>query len=226
MSGAAQNLTVGGNGSITISGVVGTTAGSLAKDGAGMLTLNGNNTYSGGTTLSVGTLNINNASAIGTGTLTISGGALDNTSGASITLTTNNAQSWNGDFTFIGTNNLNLGTGAVTMNDSLIVTVNGGNLTIGGAIAGSGFGLTENGTGNLILSGNNTYTGTTTVSAGTLSLGASNILSDSSNLTVNGGTFNIGGYDETVNVITMTNGTCLAQLACSLAQPTASPAAR
>jgi autotransporter-associated beta strand protein len=72
----------------------------LTKTGAGALTLSGANTFGGGVTLSTGTLNINNAAALGTGAFTISGGVIDNTSGADITTSTNNnAQAWNGDFT-------------------------------------------------------------------------------------------------------------------------------
>ena len=66
--------------------------------------LSGNNSFSGGVTLSTGTLDINNAGALGTGTFTIDAGTtIDNTSGAAITLSTNNAQIWNGSFTFTGT---------------------------------------------------------------------------------------------------------------------------
>ena len=148
--------------------------GSLTKDtsASSALTLSSTNTYSGGTTLSAGTLNINNAAAIGNGTLTIAAGTIDNTSAAAITLSTNNAQNWNGDFVFTGTKDLNLGTGAVTMNANRTLTVNGGNLTVGGAISGSGLGITKAGTGILTLSGSsaNTYTGNTTITAGTLVL--------------------------------------------------------
>ena len=55
----------------TISGVNG-----LVKTGAGTLTLNAANNYSGGTTLNGGTLNPNNSAALGSGTLTLSGGSL------------------------------------------------------------------------------------------------------------------------------------------------------
>jgi len=41
-------------------------------------------------------------------------------------------------------------------------------ITVAGAISGSRFGITKSGTGTLILSGANSYTGTTTVSAGVL----------------------------------------------------------
>jgi hypothetical protein len=181
------------------SGLAITGTGALVQNGSGNLTLSAPNTYSGGTTLNTGTLNINNASAIGSGTLTINGGTLNNTSGNAITLSTNNAQALNGDFAFIGTNDLNLGTGAVTMNASRVITVNGGNLTIGGAIAGSGIGLTKNGSGTLTLAGNNTaLTGATTINSGTLAAAASGALGGTSSIDLNGGSFLVTA-DNAVN---------------------------
>jgi autotransporter-associated beta strand protein len=115
----AYTFTVGGNNqSGSFSGVIQNGSGtmSFAKAGSGIQTLSGASTYTGGTTLSGGQLNINNGAAIGTGTFTINGYTLDNTSAADITLSPNNAQNWNGNFTFIGSKSLNLGTGAVTMN--------------------------------------------------------------------------------------------------------------
>ena len=59
-------------------------------------------------TLSAGQLNINNGgsssanSAIGTGTFTVNGGTIDNTSGGDLTLLPNNAQVWSGNFTYAG----------------------------------------------------------------------------------------------------------------------------
>jgi len=160
----ASNFTV----SSSISGIGST----LTKAGAGTLTLSGANTYGGGMTMNAGTLNINNAAAVGTGTLTIAGGTIDNTSGAPMTLN-NNVQAWNGDFTFTGTGDIDLGTGAVAMSATRQVTANGGTLTVGGIIGdgGGAFGLTKAGAaGTLTLSGANTYTGTTTVNAGTLNI--------------------------------------------------------
>ena len=85
----------------------------LYKTAAGTLTITNANSYTGGTTLAAGTLNINNTAALGAGSssLTITGGTIDNTSGGIITLANNNPENWNGDFTFTGTNDLNLGTG-------------------------------------------------------------------------------------------------------------------
>ena len=129
-----------GNANGTFSGIIQNATGTIAltKTGTGTLALAGSDTYSGGTTLSAGRLNVNNAAALGTGPLTISGGTIGNTSGGAITLSTNNAQNWNGNFTFAGTNDLNLGTGAVTMSSSRTVTVASNNLTVGGPISGSG----------------------------------------------------------------------------------------
>ncbi len=62
-------------------------------------------------TLSAGELDINTAAALGTGTITISGGSIDNSSGGAITLSNNHAQNWNASFTFVGSSNLNMGTG-------------------------------------------------------------------------------------------------------------------
>src|SRR5205823_1755258 len=64
--------------------------GSVVKDGSGALTLSGSNSFSGGFTLAAGQLNINSATALGTGALTIGGsGTIDNTSGGPITLANN-----------------------------------------------------------------------------------------------------------------------------------------
>src|SRR6185369_12828460 len=76
-SSGTHTLTINSGASTTYAGVLqnGGISSTLAltKSGLGVLTLTGTNTYSGKTTLSAGTLNINSASAIGTGTLDING---------------------------------------------------------------------------------------------------------------------------------------------------------
>ncbi|MBU6158917.1 MAG: autotransporter-associated beta strand repeat-containing protein [Bacteroidetes bacterium] len=192
-------LTVGGAGNITISGTITTGNGTLTKDGSGTATLSGANTFTGGATLSAGTLNINNASALGTtaGAFTINGGTIDNTTGASIT-TSNYSMNWGADVNFTGTQSLNLGTGAVNMSASRQVTVNGNTLTVGGGISGASSNLTKAGAGNLVLSGANTYGGTTTISGGTLTLGAANALPNTALTISSGATFAMEGFSETV----------------------------
>jgi autotransporter-associated beta strand protein len=167
--GANRTVTVSGS-NLTEGGII-SGAFSLTKAGAGTFTLSGANTFSNGMTLSAGQLNINNATAVGSGTLTINGGTIDNTNGVAITLSNNNAQTWGGDFTFVGSNALNLGTGAVTLGANRSVTVSASTLTEGGVIGDSGnvHSLTKAGAGILTLTGSDTYTGGTSISAGTLS---------------------------------------------------------
>ena len=230
------SITVGiNNGSGTFSGVIGDFdlasghTGSIIKVGTGTQSLSGANTFTRGVTLNAGQLNINSTSALGSGTFTIANGtSIDNTSGGSISLSTNNVQIWNGDFTFIGTNPLNLGTGTVTMGTTLrTVTTTASTLTVGGTISGSG-GLTKAGAGTITLGGISlsNWTGPTTISAGRFNLGtqgggdyyastawtinsgatlfqsSANIISNSAIVTVNnGGIWDLNGKSECVGYI-------------------------
>lgn len=207
---ASRTVTISAN-TLTVGGVItdGASTFGLTKNGTGTLVLNGANTYNGTTTVNAGTLVLGNALAIGTGgTLTMNGGNLD--VNAAITLSANNLENWNADFTFLGSNTLNTGTGAVTMNASRVVTVNASTLTVGGAISGSGFSLTKAGAGTLVLTnGTSSYTGATIINGGTLSVAvlanggsASSIGSStnaSSNLIINGGTLQYTGAAVTSN---------------------------
>ncbi len=167
----------------------GVIAGAASFTSSGNVTLNGANTYSGVTTLTTGTLNLGNAAALGgAGALVINGGSLDNTSGAGLTLTTSKAQTWSGDFSFTGTNDLNLGTGNVTLSGSArTVTVGAGALTVG-KITGAAQGLTKAGAGTLTIN-----TGISNNTAQTTLAG---------DLNVTGGTLNIGANDLTATGLT------------------------
>jgi autotransporter-associated beta strand protein len=203
------NLTLGGAGNLSVSGTITTGSGTLTKDGSGTLTLSGANTFTGGTTLNAGTLNINNAgsagtsSAIGTGTFTIAGGTINNTSTGDITLSTNNAQNWNGDFTYTGgTRSLNLGTGAVTMNASRQVTVSGNMLTVGGVINDNSRSLTKAGAGTLAFGSNNVTIRGLTISEGTLR-------STSGTLTLAGDYSNSGTFTHNSGTVTFNGNNAL-----------------
>ncbi|NBV85432.1 MAG: hypothetical protein EBS01_04025, partial [Verrucomicrobia bacterium] len=168
----SKTLTLQGSGSGTgeLAGSIGDNSAvnltSVVKQGTGIWTLSGANTYSGGTTLAAGTLRLGSALALGTGSLVIQGGVSLDASGA-LTLFNSIPQVWNGDFTFIGSNNLTTGAGPITMANTTTVTVAAGSLNVAGSISGVS-GLIKDGAGTLILSGTNTYFGSTQVLAGTL----------------------------------------------------------
>ena len=154
------------NYTVTGTGDIGGTA-EVRKLGTSTLTLDVANTHTGGTTLLAGALNIKKSAALGASSslFTIGGGTLDNTSGGALT-TPDYPQAWNGNFTFAGSSDLNLGTGAVTLGGTRTVTVVANTLTVDGGISGAGFGLIKAGAGVLALGGNNTFTGGVTITNG------------------------------------------------------------
>lgn len=172
------------SGSNEVNGVIsnGGAAGgiSVEKTNSARWMLNAANTYTGTTTVTGGgILGINNSHAIGTGLLLISNTVtIGNYTDSAITLTSNNTQRWNSNFTFSGTSNLNMGTGAVSLGTqsgaTRSVSVDTHVITIGGVISDGTHAETptqnilKTGTGTFRLNGDNEYTGTTTVSAGSL----------------------------------------------------------
>lgn len=136
-------------------------------NGAGAVLLTGNSTFTGGTTLSAGTLTVDNNSALGTGTFTINGGTI--TSAAS-SRTSANPQVWGGDWTFGGANNWTAGVSTVNMTGNRTVTVSGAGIpSVNSVISGTGD-LTKAGSGTLSLGNFNSYVGKTIVREGTLQI--------------------------------------------------------
>ncbi|EDV0298044.1 fibronectin-binding autotransporter adhesin ShdA, partial [Salmonella enterica subsp. enterica] len=157
-------------------------SGSLMKTGTGELTLSGDNSYSGGTTITDGTLTADHADSLGTGAVANSGvlqvgeGELENTlsgTGSLVKtgtgeLTLNGDNDYSGgttidDGVLIADNADSLGTGAVA--NSGVLQVGEGELE--NTLSGSGS-LVKTGTGELTLSGDNSYSGGTTITDGTL----------------------------------------------------------
>ncbi|EMH4797704.1 autotransporter-associated beta strand repeat-containing protein [Salmonella enterica] len=195
---------------------------SLTKTGAGTLILNAENTYTGGTLISDGTLVASNVEALGTGDITDNavlelntGGDFDNAisgSGQVVksgdeTLTLSGSNTYTGGTiisggTLVATNVEALGTGDVT--DNAVLELNTGG-TFDNVISGSGQ-VVKSGDDALTLSGSNSYTGGTTISGGTLvasnveALGSGDV-TDNATLELNtGGDFanNIGGTGSVV----------------------------
>jgi autotransporter-associated beta strand protein len=153
--------------------------GSLTKQGAGVLTLQGPNTYTGATTLSAGTLQVDYAEVPGTsgplgasaaanaGSIVLSGGTLQYSSA--------NKNDYSGRFS--------------ASSSAYNIDVNGQTVTFATSFTSSGAPLTlsdSKGGGKLTLSAANTYSGGTTVSAGTLDASVNGALG-SGNVTVASG---------------------------------------
>ncbi|MCW2475810.1 autotransporter-associated beta strand repeat-containing protein [Candidatus Symbiopectobacterium sp. NZEC151] len=121
----------------------------LVKSDLGTLILNGLNTYSGGTAIEGGTLQVSTDSNLGTlaSSLSMNTGTLATTG------------------SFSSTRAVTLGIGGGTFAVAPTTT-----LTLSGAIGGSGS-LTKDGSGTLALTGASNYTGQTDILNGTLQLG-------------------------------------------------------
>ncbi|MCS7305487.1 MAG: autotransporter-associated beta strand repeat-containing protein, partial [Thermoguttaceae bacterium] len=152
---------------LTITGAIGQTGGarSLTKVGDGTLVLSAANTYTGGTTVTAGTLKLSggNDRLATTGNITITGGILD-LGGNTQNITGSAVVSFQGGLVQNGT----------IVNNST-QPYDGRSGTVSANLAGSA-GLNKSTSGTLVLSGNNTYTGKTTVSAGYLEIQHGNAL--------------------------------------------------
>ncbi|NBV33391.1 MAG: hypothetical protein EBR81_06285, partial [Proteobacteria bacterium] len=178
-------------------------AGQILSSGSATLTLSGANSFSGGVNLSSGTLKLANATALGTGTLSITGGAL--AADSDVALTSNNPILLGGSLAYQGSASLSLGKGAITLSVAPNINVASGSLKIGGNLTGT-YPLTKSGAGTLILAGTNTYTGATTVYAGTLVfIGANSMPSASTITTVGTGVIRLQGGAKATNFMGSSN---------------------
>ncbi len=192
-------LTIAGAGQTIINGGLGNGSGGLTMQGPGTLLLGGANTYSGTMTLASGTLDIDSPTALGTSRLVINGGTIDNTSGSALALSPSIAMTWNSGFTFLGSSDLNLGSGSIAnLTATPTINVASGVLTVGGALASSNqaqtAGLTKTGTGILAFSNTSnglSYSGTTNIMAGTLENNGHNGVDTKTFIALCGGVYQI-----------------------------------
>jgi autotransporter-associated beta strand protein len=200
------SMTSGGQYSGAITG-----SGGLVKTGASFLTLNGSNSYTGGTTISDGTLYVTGSGTLGnaSGAITISNIA------STATLDLRNAQTRTGTITMIG-QGARLLSGDVNNPGSLInngsaLEMGGGQITV--SVSGTG-GL--NVTGGGTINSSNSYTGATTISRTTGWYGTDQLFLNNANalgaasgdLTISGGRVNL--QDNTISRsgnVTISGGT-------------------
>jgi len=190
-------VTVGSNSELTLSGSIvdygvlsGTDA--IEKSGAGTLVLSGNNAdLSGIVVINEGTVRLLSSSGLGSalgGTIVAAGGTLElqGQIGQPINLETE-ALTLNGG-TLVSTFITNRVGGTILLGANSTVTATSA-LTLAGAITdgSNSFGFIKQGISALVLSGNNTYDGTTTLAAGVLELGSAGALGGGGNVTFTGG---------------------------------------
>jgi len=135
--------------------------GALNKTGNGTMVLGGVNTYTGATNVSAGTLQISaNDRIANASNLNVSGGTFDlqtfNETLGAVTLSSG---------TISGTGTGTLTGSSYTLQSGTVSAILAGNTTV-----------TKNTSGNVTLSGANTFTGSTTISAGTLQVNTNNAL--------------------------------------------------
>lgn len=195
---AATDLTVSAatgsllliEGGATLSG-----PGTLIKTGGGTLFLSGANSYSGGTIVRAGNLNLGGQDTLGTGPLIVNDGVV----------------SLNGFNQSV--NGLSGAGGLIDLGSATLTTTWPASATYAGVITGSGA-FVKGGSGTQTLNGTNLYTGGTLINAGVLALGPGGSLAATGgvNLAGAGAIFDISGSgaNQTIGALTGVAGTSVA----------------
>ena len=152
-------------------------------DGLGRVSISGSNSYSGGTTITTGTLIVGSSSALGTGFLAV------NTSGLDLNGQTLFVDALSGSSAGVIRSNA----GAAT----LTTTASTDSTYAGTIIDGLGtVGLTKAGAGVLTLTGSNNYTGVTGVNGGVIALGSQAAIGSTGPVTFGGGSLRYSASNQ------------------------------
>ncbi len=180
----------------TVNAILGGTDIALNKTTEGTVTLNNQNTYTGLTKITDGTLLYGTNNAIATGDVTIDGEAavldMDGYSDTVGTVTLDGSGTIDG-----GSSSVLTSTGTFEMKDGTVNVVLGG----GGIV------LNKTTEGTVTLNNQNTYTGLTNITEGTLKYGTDNAIA-TGDVTINGETAELamGSHSDTVGTVTLDNG--------------------
>ncbi len=205
-NGTTLTIAGGGTVNITSNGITGSTANSdLVVDGT-TLVLSVANSYNGPTTIqNSGTLKLGGNNVLPSSPQTAV--TINTSSTFDLASYSDGVASLTGDSTTTVKNSVIGGTSTLTINPA------SGSTTFAGVIAGTNAGtqgniaLQKNGAGTLVLTGANTYSGSTTVNGGTLTAAASSggALASTSSVTVNaGGTVLLGASNQINDTAPMT----------------------
>ena len=172
--------------------------GTLTQNGGvgNILQLNGASTYTGGTTITAGTIQLGTNGAIGTGSVSVATGATLDMNGKSPSV---------GALTGAGILN-STAAGTITLS----IGGNGTGGTFSGTILNTlgNVSLVKNGSGTQFLTGANSYSGSTTVNGGVLNIGAGGVINGTSasvnavagtQLVVSGGSLTSSGFSTIQN---------------------------
>ncbi len=189
-SGTGREMVIINNGSLNISSVIADSISgpsALTASGVGTLTLSGQNTYTGVTTLSSGIVNLASTENPGSsGPLGASASSNPGSivfSGGTLQYSAYNQYDYSGRFSTAPNQRFNIDINGYTVIFSDPLTSSGGSLTLTDSYQGS--------PGVLYLNANNTYTGPTNVNAGTLLVAGVDISANPQSLG-QGSTVNLG----------------------------------
>lgn len=184
----------------------GTTGGlsNFSKGDPGTTTLSHAHTYGGITSVTGGTLELSGSGQPGTGDGSAASGTTVSGSGI---LRLNGASIGNEHLAFsnsgkLEASGLNTWTGPVVVDTLTLVDIQSGSTQLSGPVSGGG--MEKQGAGTLVLSAENSYTGSTILSGGILTSAADHVLPAATAVTLNGGAWSAGGHSQNAASLSLT----------------------